>query len=220
MRVAIFDFDGTLYSSETFQLLMNHLKHHPIHKSRYKSFFRSILPPYIGYKMKLVPESKMRERSMQIYLDSLKALSKQELEDYFAELTDSVKRGFNKEITQRLQQHIQDNVQVMLVSGAYTPLLQAVTRDLHFDEIIGTDIEFTKDEHIDFSTPLFHVQGPRKTEKIKAALHGKPIDWENSFAYGDSLSDLPVLDLVGNPVAVNPESRLKTIAEQRNWEII
>jgi len=162
----------------------------------------------------------MKERSMQIYLDSLKDLSQPELEHYFAELINPVQRGLNEEIVARLRQHIEDDVQVMLVSGAYTPLLHAVTRDLHFDEIIGTDIRFTNDQRIDCSTPLFHVQGPRKTEKIKAVLNGKPIDWENSFAYGDSLSDLPVLDLVGNPVAVNPENRLKTVAEQRNWEII
>ena len=157
---------------------------------------------------------------MQIYLDSLKDLSQSELEHYFTELIDPVRRGLNEEIVARLRQHIQDDIQVMLVSGAYTPFLYAVTRDLHFDEIIGTDIRFTDDQRIDCSTPLFHIQGPRKTEKIKDALIGKTIDWENSFAYGDSLSDLPVLDLVGNPVAVNPESRLKAVAQQRNWEII
>lgn len=220
MRVAIFDFDGTLYSSETFQLLMNHLKHHPIHQSKYKSFFRTILPQYIGYKLKLVPEPKMKERSMQIYLDALNELSKLELESYFEELTEPVQKGFNERILERLGQHIKDNVQVMLVSGAYTPLLQAVTKELEFHNVIGTDIQYTENGEIDFSTPLFHVQGPRKTEKIRAALDGNMIDWENSFAYGDSISDLPVLELVGNPVAVNPENRLKTVAEQRNWEII
>ena len=38
MRVAIFDFDGTLYSKETFQLLMDHLKSHPVHSQNIKAF--------------------------------------------------------------------------------------------------------------------------------------------------------------------------------------
>ena len=83
MRVAIFDFDGTLYSEETFQLLMNHLRYHPVHHPKYKRFYRAILSPYIGHKLKLVPEAKMKERSMQIYLDALGQQSMEELDTLF-----------------------------------------------------------------------------------------------------------------------------------------
>lgn len=219
MRVAIFDFDGTLYADETFQLLMSHLKHHPIHHSKYKQFVRRILPPYIGYKLKLLPESRMKERSMKIYLDALEKLTKDELDSYFGGMTEKIQKGYNAEIIARLRQHIEDDVHVMLVSGAYTPLLQTVTKELNFDKIIGTDIPL-EDEKIDFRTPLYHIQGLRKNEKIKEALQGMDIDWKNSFAYGDSYSDLPVLELVGNPVAVQPEVRLKLIATEREWEIV
>ena len=44
MRVAIFDFDGTIYAEETFTLLMKHLKEHPIYHSSYKRFYRAIAP--------------------------------------------------------------------------------------------------------------------------------------------------------------------------------
>ena len=87
MRVAIFDFDGTLYSDETFQLLMSHLRYHPVHHTSDKRFYRAILPPYIGHKLKLVPEAKMKERSMQIYLNALGLMSLKELDAYFGELT-------------------------------------------------------------------------------------------------------------------------------------
>lgn len=46
------------------------------------------------------------------------------------------------------------------------------------------------------------------------------IDWSDSYAYGDSYSDLAVLELVGNPVAVKPDSRLSEIAIHRKWEIM
>ena len=59
-----------------------------------------------------------------------------------------------------------------------------------------------------------------KRRSILQALEGQQIDWENSYAYGDSFSDLPVLELVGNPVAVNPEEKLRSVAKARNWEII
>ena len=75
MRVAIFDFDGTLYAKETFQLLMDHLKKHPTYHTTYNRFFRSMLPPYIGYKLNVYPEKKIKDRSLQFYLDAFDQLS-------------------------------------------------------------------------------------------------------------------------------------------------
>ncbi|MCM3637021.1 HAD-IB family hydrolase [Sporosarcina luteola] len=220
MKVAIFDFDGTLYSKETFQLLMDHLKQHPTHRAKYKSFFRRILPLYIGYKIKIVPEAKMREGSMQIYANALNSLTKPELDQYFEDMKESMRLHFNDEVVARVQQHRNDDMHVMLVSGAYTSLLHAVTEGIEFDTIIGTDIPFTEDGAFDSQKGIYHIQGNRKTEKVMEMLDGKQVDWEHSFAYGDSYSDLPVLELVGNPVAVRPEERLKQIAEDRNWTIM
>jgi HAD superfamily hydrolase (TIGR01490 family) len=219
MRVAIFDFDGTLYSEETFQLLMGHLRCHPVHHPKYKRFYRAILSPFIGHKLKLVPEAKMKERSMQIYLNALQISSIDELDAYFGELTEKVQEGFNPEVIARLKQHVEENIHIMLVSGAYTSLLQSVTKELHFDTIIGTEIPMNG-KSINYKKPIYHIQGQRKNEKIKEVLEGKNIDWQNSFAYGDSLSDLSVLELVGNPVAVRPEPRLEAVAREREWEII
>ncbi|UJL48181.1 HAD-IB family hydrolase [Virgibacillus sp. NKC19-16] len=219
MRVAIFDFDGTLYANETFPILMDHLKNHPVYHSKYKRFLRTILPPYIGSKLKIYPKHKMRERSMQIYLAALDQLSKQELDTYFEEIAEKMKTNFNQQVIERLEQHISDNDHVMLVSGAYTPLLQSVTKELLFHTIIGTDIPL-KEQHVDSKSPIYHIQASRKNEKIQTALANKDIDWSNSFAYADSFSDLPVFELVGNPVAVKPEPRLESTAKNRGWEII
>lgn len=219
MRVAIFDFDGTLYAKETYQTLMDHLKEHPIHNARYKRFFRAVLPPYIGSKMKVYPVQKMRERSMQIYLEALEDFTVDELDSYFKEIAEEMKKDFNPLVVAKVKQHAADGVHVMLVSGAYTPLLHIVTEGLPFDSIIGTDIPVSN--HIlNTKLPVRHIRGSRKNQKIEAILANQDIDWANSFAYGDSYSDLSVLDLVGNPVAVQPEQRLQVVAEKREWAII
>jgi HAD superfamily hydrolase (TIGR01490 family) len=170
--------------------------------------------------MKIVPEAKMRERSMQIYANALHTLSKTELDQYFDEMKENMRQAFNKEVVQKVRQHHNEGMHVMLVSGAYTPLLHAVTEGIEFDTIIGTDIPFTADGAFDDETKIYHIQGKRKTEMIMKTFVGQPVDWEHSFAYGDSYSDLPVLELVGNPVAVRPEERLQRIAEERNWTIL
>jgi hypothetical protein len=45
------------------------------------------------------------------------------------------------------------------------------------------------------------------------------IDLANSYAYSDSITDLPMLELVGNPVAVNPDRDLARVAREREWEV-
>lgn len=219
MRVAIFDFDGTLYEKETFQVMMNHLKKHPDYHTRYSGFFRWVLPRFIGYKVKLYPEHRMKEGSMQSYLTALRNLSKDEIDAYLKEIANKMRDDFNPEVLEKLKQHIEEDVYVMLVSGAFTPLVQFATEDLNFDEVIGTDIPYN-DKVVDHTIPVNHVNGIRKNKKNEEVLHGKQIDWDNSYAYADSYSDLSVLELVGNPVAVQPEQRLLTIAKQRNWDVI
>jgi|SRR5690625_493704 len=219
MRVAIFDFDGTLYKRETFQLLMNYLKKHPEYNKYYGRFFRSILPRFIAYKLKLYPESRMKERSMQIYINALQHLSKQQILTFFAEIAEIMQDDFNHKVVEKLKQHNKDNVYTMLVSGAFIPLLEPAVANYEFDQIIGTAIPFN-DDTFDQTTPIFHIQGERKKDKIFDALKDHSIDWENSYAYGDSYSDLPVLQLVGNPVAVQPDNELLTLAKRKNWHII
>jgi HAD superfamily hydrolase (TIGR01490 family) len=219
MRAAIFDFDGTLYKKETFPVLMKHLKHHPLYHKRYKRFFRTILPPYIGYKLKIYPEHRMRERSMQIYLSSLNNLSTEEVYSYFGELADKMQDDYNTKVLEKLNSHLAKGDMVMIVSGAFTPLLKAAANKYNIDKIIGTEVPFAENK-FDSKAPIYHIQGARKKEKIQEAFKNSEIDWENSYAYADSLSDLPVLEMVGNPVAVQPEPRLLTVAEERKWEII
>jgi len=46
------------------------------------------------------------------------------------------------------------------------------------------------------------------------------IDLDSSYAYSDSLSDLPMLRAVGNPVAVNPDPPLAAIAKEEDWQVL
>lgn len=219
MQVAIFDFDGTLYEKETFNSLMQHLKEHPDYQAEYKKFYKEILPPYIGHKLKIYPTHRMRAYSMQLYMGALDRLSINELNAFFSSLAKKMREDFNPLTIERFEKHHNDNVYTMLVSGAYTNLLTQFTEELPFDTVIGTDIPIL-DGEVNKTEQLEHVQGAKKNKKINEALKNRQIDWENSFAYADSFSDLSVLELVGNPVAVDPDQDLREIAVERNWEII
>src|SRR5699024_5687055 len=119
-----------------------------------------------------------------------------ELIEYFAEIADKMQDHFNTNVIEQLQQHVKQKDYIMLVSGAFTPLLTAVCKHLHFDIIIGTDIPFNG-QAIAHPQTIEHIQGQRKNEKILKALKNYTIDWENSYAYSDSYSELSVIQLIG-----------------------
>ncbi|MBO1002834.1 HAD family hydrolase [Pseudogracilibacillus auburnensis] len=219
MKLAIFDFDGTLYKNETFPLLMKHLKEHTTYGPRYKGLYRSVLVPYISYKLKMYPERKMKMQMMQKYLRAFSGLTETELDEYFAEIANKMRDDFNQDVFSRLHKHNKDNFHTMIVSGAFTPLLKSVAKDVPVDTIIGTDVPLMEGFY-DPKMPIDHVQAERKTELVHDKMNNESIDWENSFAYGDSYSDLFVLKLVGNPVAVSPDEKLREVAIQNKWEII
>ena len=61
--------------------------------------------------------------------------------------------------------------------------------------------------------------GPEKVERLKTIVENKALDLSHSYAYSDHESDLPLLELVGKPVAVTPTGQLRRIAIDRGWKI-
>ena len=62
--------------------------------------------------------------------------------------------------------------------------------------------------------------GPGKALAMEKVARHEGYDLSRSYAYTDSISDLPMLESVGHPVAVNPDRRLEAVARERGWPII
>lgn len=219
VKVAIFDFDGTIYKYETYSLMIAYVKEHPVHKERYKSFYYSIVPPYVGYKMKVYPEEKMKASLTQKFLNIFHGKTIGETERFFQELAGKMTDDFHPLVLEKMYEHHERNDLIMVVSGAFTPLLKAALKELPVDYIIGTEIP-TNNNYVDATTPIDHVQSERKSELILETLKDKVVDWKNSYAYGDSSADLPVLEMVGNPIAVCPEVKLQMLANNHDWTVL
>jgi HAD superfamily hydrolase (TIGR01490 family) len=63
------------------------------------------------------------------------------------------------------------------------------------------------------------LHGPRKAVAVRALADERGIDLTRSYAYGDSSNDVAMLEVVGVPGAINPDSRMRRIAADRNWPI-
>jgi HAD superfamily hydrolase (TIGR01490 family) len=105
-----------------------------------------------------------------------------------------------------------------IVSAAGNGVVEPLAQVLGMDGGIGTKYEIDEDGAFTgrFDGPF--VYGPGKVEAMEAFAAAHDIDLAESYAYSDSLSDLPMLRAVGNPVAVNPDPALAEIARGEGWE--
>ena len=107
-----------------------------------------------------------------------------------------------------------------IVSAAGNGVVESLAAVLGMEGGIGTRYEVDAEGNYTgrFDGPF--VYGPGKVEAMEsfAARHG--IDLAESYAYSDSLSDLPMLRAVGNPVAVNPDPPLAAIAREEGWQVL
>lgn len=216
-KVALFDFDQTFYRGDTFSLLATHLKEHPTFQHKYNDFFLPSIIPFIQYKLGLMEGEEIRRIGMQNFLRGLHGVSIEQATSFFAELDRAIYARRHKKLHKRLLQFHEEGYITVLVSGAYVPFLQVVTKRYPFDAVFGTDLPL-RDGKIDATIPIKHRQAEKKVEAIKAFLQDETIDWKNSYAFSDRLSDLPMLELVGNPIAVNAEPRLQQEAVYRGWK--
>lgn len=125
------------------------------------------------------------------------------------------------DIMDMLRDHQAKGHMVALVSGSPQELLDAFVARLHIEHAVGTPLEVKHGRYTGKTAgPLALNEGKVVALKGFIADKGFDIDWDKSFAYGDSRTDIELLEKVGNPVAVYPDDALKALALERGWNII
>lgn len=107
---------------------------------------------------------------------------------------------------------------VIVISASPEEIVRPLCRYLGIDEVIATRAAVDAEGRYTGELELY-AYGPGKAEAMKALADEQGIDLEGSFAYSDSITDLPMLEAVGHPVVVNPDAELRAIAEERGWTI-
>jgi HAD superfamily hydrolase (TIGR01490 family) len=107
-----------------------------------------------------------------------------------------------------------------IVSAAGNGVVEQLAHVLGMDGGIGTRYEVDAEGNFTgrLDGPFVYGEGKVTAMREFAARH--EIELGESYAYSDSLSDLPMLRAVGNPVAVNPDPPLAAIAREEGWEVL
>lgn len=107
---------------------------------------------------------------------------------------------------------------VFIVSASPEEIVQPLAEYLGADEAIASRAQVDEDGRYT-GEMAFYAYGPFKAEAMQALAVAEDIDLAASYAYSDSYTDAPMLEVVGHPVVVNPDRVLLKLARERDWEV-
>ena len=117
-----------------------------------------------------------------------------------------------------MELHRSEGRRIYIVSSSPEEVVRPLARHFGVSGVIATRAEVGPDGR--YTGELeFYAYGEGKAEAVRAVAERTGIDLTRSFAYSDSATDLPLLEAVGNPVAVNPDKDLRKAAEEHGWPI-
>ncbi|WAP56925.1 HAD family hydrolase [Streptomyces sp. S465] len=157
---------------------------------------------------------------MREYLSALcRGWNVQQVKEIVAEtLHDLIDPIIYDEAASLIEEHHTAGRDVVIVSTSGAEVVEPVGELLGADRVVATrmvveDGVFTGDVE-------YYAYGPTKAEAIAELAESEGYDLSRCYAYSDSVTDLPMLEAVGHPHAVNPDRALRREAAARGWPVL
>jgi HAD superfamily hydrolase (TIGR01490 family) len=211
---AFFDFDRTLLAENSPRLGIRYLW-----DMGQVSFFYVLKIIFANwfYQRNLVSETAMAKLLLSFYKNKDLAPFEAGAADYYHEV---LKPHLAPNILSRAQDHKRKGHVLVLVSAGIRYLLKPVVEDLKFDHLICTDLKVGSEGLLTGKSHGSVCTGESKRKAATELAEKLDIDLSRSYAYGDHHSDIPLLEMVGNPRAVEPTKQLRHVALRRGWPIL
>ncbi len=204
---AIFDLDGTIIRLSSEKVFLTYLLEHG----------EIPIPNLFAWVSNLLKvKSLALAKSNKIYLRGLEySRLCQIARTCFAE---SLRDSISPRVAEVMQFHREEGRTVVLMSGSLSMLVQPFHEHFQTDIMVAHELEIVDGRLTGQRVGLHpYAQNKAKLALQLADTHG--FDLRNSYAYGNHHTDAYKLELVGQPVAVNPERRLRKLAIEKDWEL-
>lgn len=118
-----------------------------------------------------------------------------------------------------LEKHRQQGDRLVIITATNRFVTAPIAKRLGVNDLIATECEIKNGQYTGRvkGTPCFR-EG--KVIRINNWLKQHNATMKDSYFYSDSINDLPLLSLVDNPIAVDPDEKLKAMADKKGWSII
>lgn len=211
---AFFDFDRTLIDVESPRLGIRYLWEHGLISLPY---ILKVVAANFFYQRNMLSDEAMARVLISFYTGRSLALFEAGAQDYYRQV---LRPHLAPNIVHRLREHQASGHRTVLISAGLKYLLKPVAGDLGFDHLLCTDLETGPDGILTGRTAGPICSDRQKREHAKNLADTLGMDLEASSAYGNHQADIPLLELVGHPHAVEPTEQLRRVAAERGWPIL
>ncbi len=220
--LAIFDFDGTLTVGHLWVGIYKHHRHFKVRRPSLYLYLFAHLPFWLAAKAKLYDDEKNRVKWGEDLPVLFKNFSREEMSQALNWIMDNYFMSLmRKDILAVLNEHKKQGDKIVLLSGMFTEFLEVAAIKLGIDYVVGTKLELKNNR---FSGRIIKPLcfGENKAKFLKELIQKKhlEVNFNRSSAYADSIYDLPVFQMVGNPVATYPDKSLLALALKQEWRVI
>lgn len=118
-----------------------------------------------------------------------------------------------------IDEHHRSGRKVVVISSSPREIVAPFGVFLGVDEVVGTRPSVDADGRYTGEVE-FYAYAEGKARAIREIADRDGLDLDECYAYSDSMTDLPMLEMVGHPVAVNPDKELRQVAEERDWLVV
>ena len=105
---------------------------------------------------------------------------------------------------------------LLAISGSHQELVGHMAQYYKFDDFIGSQYERTSEG---FSGKSY-IPSFDKASALRKLVETHNLDYKQSYAVGDTSSDAPMLEMVENPIAFNPDTKLFEAAQKNGWKVV
>ncbi len=210
-RVCVFDVDHTITAHSTAKRFVQ-VAHH----AGLFSLWDMITLPlyYLRYRRGTMKTSQLEKGVPQLNGKAKSQIEEISRECYAKKIRHDIYPGARSLVAE----HKQAGDHLCLASASFETLLRPLADDLGIDHVIGTRLEFL-DGYATGGTVGGPCFGPEKHRRVSEYVAGLGTSLDQCAFYSDSSYDLPLLETVARPVAVNPDPILRKEANKRGWPI-
>jgi HAD superfamily hydrolase (TIGR01490 family) len=170
---------------------------------------------YLLFKMRLTDPLKIIDEMV----NQVKGKSEAWIEDLCSEAwSEILLPSLFSEASAEITFHKENNGRVVILSSALHQICERVSEFLGMDGYLCSSLEVS-DGYLTGRADGRLCFGEEKLNRMMEYCKKNTMNPSESWYYGDSISDLPVLEIVGNPVCINPDRELKKVALKRGWKI-
>jgi HAD superfamily hydrolase (TIGR01490 family) len=152
-------------------------------------------------------------------LATVAGIESHKLTDLAPQVIEELLPKIKPEANALLDMHREAGRDVYIISASPIEIVGELARALEITGGLGTESEIVDGVYTgQLAAPFCYGEG--KADVIRRLAVEHSYDLNRSYAYSDSASDLPMMQIVGHPVAVNPDRPLMAIAHRRGWPVV